>query len=145
MRWLTIISTADNIIILQTEDEEAAGTITGCIIDDPDYDPGSLGRKLGKMINSNNQSSIPAPVIPEDNKSFMEEIRKKKDMMDCFGFKDDDDEDDAILSMPATAAQWLLLQDGTWWLTDANHTIISIIMTRVEIIDKNEGQQFWPE
>ena len=53
-----------------------------------------------KMVN--NQSSIPAPVVADDSKSFFDDQQKKRDMADCFGFKDDD-EDDAILSMPAAS------------------------------------------
>ena len=45
------------------------------------------------------------PVISDDTKQIREQIQKQKDLAECFGFKDDDEEDEAILSMPAAHAQ----------------------------------------
>ena len=54
----------------------------------------------------NGQEPAPPPVvITEDGKEIREQLQKQKDFSDCFGFKDDDDEDEAILSMPAAHAQ----------------------------------------
>lgn len=89
---------------MQAEDEEAANQIDGgAIIDDPDYEP---PRKVVKMVGSpaTSQSSVPPPIQTEDRKA-RDQIQKEKDRAQCFGFKDDDDEDDAILSMPAAVSQ----------------------------------------
>jgi len=60
-------------------------------------------------ITSPSQSSnivVPPPiVISEDTKLIRDQIQKQKDLAECFGFKDDDEEDEAILSMPAAHAQ----------------------------------------
>lgn len=45
-----------------------------------------------------------AIAIPDDAKA-MRESQKQKDLAECFGFKNDDEEDEAILSMPAAHAQ----------------------------------------
>lgn len=51
-------------------------------------------------------SSIPPPpLITEETKNLRDQIQKQKDLADCFGFRDDDEEDEAILSMPAAHAQ----------------------------------------
>lgn len=97
----------NNIIIqLQTEDDEAANTITGNtitgstitgnIIDDSDFEP---SRRINKS-----SPSLPPPLTHQDS-SHVTKLAKQRDLAQCFGFKDDDDEDDAIISMPASAAQ----------------------------------------
>lgn len=87
----------NNIIIqLQTEDDEAANTITGSIIDDSDFEP---TRRITKST-----PSLPPPLAPDDSNDVTK-LAKQRDLAQCFGFKDDDDEDDAIISMPASAAQ----------------------------------------
>ena len=87
----------NNIIIqLQTEDDEAANTITGSIIDDSDFEP------TRRVAKSSAASSVPAPLGVED---VRDKLQKQRDLAQCFGFKDDDEEDDAILSLPASAAQ----------------------------------------
>lgn len=88
----------NNIIIqLQTEDDEAANTITGTIIDESDFEPTRRGTKSG--------SSVPPPVGSEDASDARDKLQKQRDLAQCFGFKDDDEEDEAILSLPASAAQ----------------------------------------
>ena len=76
------------------------------IIDDPDYEP---PRKMVKVMGAPPQvtaqvSVVPPPIVTEDKK-VRDQLQKQRDMAQCFGFKDDDDEDDAILSMPAAVAQ----------------------------------------
>ena len=97
----------DNIIIqLQAEDEEAANQIDGGnIIDDPDYEP---PRKMVKVVGAppvSNQVSVVPPPIHTEDKRARDQLQKQRDMAQCFGFKDDDDEDEAILSMPAAVSQ----------------------------------------
>lgn len=49
---------------------------------------------------------MPPPlVIPDETKLMRDQMQKQRDLAECFGFKDDDDEDEAILSMPAAHAQ----------------------------------------
>lgn len=102
---LRCFSALDNIIIqLQAEDEEAASAIQGDdIIDDPDFTP-SRSIKIA-TLPANVPAAVPPPVIVEDTKSLREQLQKQKDMANCFGFQDDDSEDEAILSMPAAHAQ----------------------------------------
>lgn len=89
----------NNIIIqLQTEDDEAANTITGNIIDESDFEPSR------RMTKSTTSPTVPPPVGPEDSNDVTK-LAKQRDLAQCFGFKDDDDEDEAIISMPASAAQ----------------------------------------
>lgn len=99
----------ENIIIqLQAEDEEAANAIQpDNIIDDPDYAlPGNKAAKLTSNLPVATTPVVPPPlVIPEDTKQIRDQIQKQKDLAECFGFKDDDEEDEAILSMPAAHAQ----------------------------------------
>lgn len=105
------VLSAENIIIqLQSEGDEAASAIQGDnIIDDndPDYVPSSKSIKITTLPATTLVASgaVPPPVVAEDTKSIREQMQKKKDMAECFGFKDDDDEDEAILSMPAAHAQ----------------------------------------
>jgi hypothetical protein len=104
-------TSADNIIIqLQTEDEEAASAITNdSIIDDPDFNPNGMSSKSGVKMSVASplmvNPVVPPPVVSEDTKVLRDQIQKQRDLADCFGFKDDDDEDEAILSMPAAHAQ----------------------------------------
>lgn len=89
----------NNIIIqLQTEDDEAANTITGSIIDDSDFEP-------TRRITKSSVSSVPPPVGLNDPSDIRDKLQKQRDIAQCFGFKDDDDEDDALLLLPASAAQ----------------------------------------
>ncbi|RWS27850.1 zinc finger protein with KRAB and SCAN domains 7-like isoform X2, partial [Leptotrombidium deliense] len=103
-------SGTDNIIIqLQAEDEEAANSIqANSVIDDPDYVPNNNKTVAVAQLltNQSQQAAVsPPPTIYEDNKHLRDHLQKQKDMADCFGFKDDDEEDEAILSMPAAHAQ----------------------------------------
>ncbi|KAI1301900.1 Transcriptional repressor CTCF [Halotydeus destructor] len=91
----------DNIIIqLQAEDAEAANAIQDdSIIDEAEF---TSGKSIKITLPG---GGVPPPVVAEDTKSIRDQLQKQKDMADCFGFKDDDEEDDAILSMPAAHAQ----------------------------------------
>jgi hypothetical protein len=99
----------NNIIIqLQTEDDEAANAIQeDNIIDDADYTPNRPIKITTLPANAllGPTGAVPPPIISEDTKTMREHLQKQKDMADCFGFKDDDEEDEAILSMPAAHAQ----------------------------------------
>lgn len=89
----------NNIIIqLQTEDDEAANTITGTIIDESDFEPVRRGTKSGSLVPPPSQGA-------EDASDARDKLQKQRDLAQCFGFKDDDEEDEAILSLPASAAQ----------------------------------------
>lgn len=88
----------NNIILqLQTEDDDAANTITG-IIDESDFEP-------SRRATKSSASSVPPPVGVDDSTDIRDKIQKQRDLAQCFGFKDDDEEDEAILSLPASAAQ----------------------------------------
>lgn len=78
------------------------------IIDDPDYEPTTRKTSV-KVIGApppvtNQVSVVPPPLQSEDRKA-RDQLQKQRDMAQCFGFKDDDDEDEAILSMPAAVSQ----------------------------------------
>ncbi|XP_054160506.1 transcriptional repressor CTCF-like [Oppia nitens] len=102
----------DNYIIqLSTEDAEAANAIQDdSIIDDPDYMPKHSVRLSSAPTTSSGLISQPTsipppPLVTDDTKQLRDQIQKQKDLANCFGFKDDDEEDDAILSMPAVHGQ----------------------------------------
>ncbi|RWS04673.1 Zinc-finger double domain containing protein 12-like protein [Dinothrombium tinctorium] len=102
-------SGTDNIIIqLQAEDEEAANSIqTDNVIDDSDYVASNKPVAIAQLLTNQTQQTTvsPPPCIYDENKQLREQLQKQKDLADCFGFKDDDEEDEAILSMPAAHAQ----------------------------------------
>lgn len=97
----------DNIIIqLQAEDDEAASAIqSDNIIDDPDFSPSKSIKIASLPTTLIPPAALPPPVAVEDTRTIRDQLQKQKDMAECFGFKDDDDEDEAILSMPAAHAQ----------------------------------------
>ena len=104
-------SRTENIIIQLQEDEEAVNQIDGNIIDDPDYEP--TRGKLVKVVTTSGQTvsmttphqAVPPPLVLDGDKKIRDQLQKQKDMASAFGFKDDDEDDDAILSMPAAISQ----------------------------------------
>lgn len=70
---------------------------------------GSRGSALGATVSATTPAGNKQTVMivhdtsmSEVEKQMREHLEKQKDVSECFGFKDDDEEDEAILSIPAT-------------------------------------------
>jgi uncharacterized Zn-finger protein len=102
------LKSGDNYIIQLADDDEDGTTI---VEDDQTQHVVEEAAEF-TLINSKttagqSQQLAPPPLVlnEDNNKQVREQLQKQKDFSDCFGFKDDSDEDEAILSMPAAHAQ----------------------------------------
>lgn len=106
------LKSGDNYIIQLADDDD-----DGAVMEDSEHhhhhqtqhlldDTAEFTLINGKTAGQTQQPAPPPLVLNDDSsKHVREQLQKQKDFSDCFGFKDDDDEDDAILSMPAAHAQ----------------------------------------
>lgn len=63
----------------------------------------SLREAIGAAAST--ASVVPPPPVMTEDTGLRNKLEKQRDKAQCFGFKDDDEEDEAILSMPAAHAQ----------------------------------------
>ena len=66
----------------------------------------TLRDAIGAVV-SNAPSAVlpPPPILTEEDTGLRDKLEKQRDKAECFGFKDDDEEDEAILSMSAAHSQ----------------------------------------
>lgn len=63
----------------------------------------SLREAIGAAAS--NASGIPPPPVVTEDHGLRTRLEKQRDKAQCFGFKDDSDDDEALLCMPAAVAK----------------------------------------